>query len=427
MFKNHPRGLALLFFTEMWERFGFYTMMAVFTLYMDKDFSWNDAHKADVYGLFLGAVYFFPILGGFIADRFLGYKNTIKIGAVIMAIGYAMLTLSSLSRLHLFYSSLAFIAIGNGLFKANISVMVGNLYEPGSKLKDAGFNIFYMGINIGAFLSPLAATILYNIFNNYNVSFGAASIGMLLAIVIFQLGMKNFQSSITVQSSKKDTSYQDTQNMSRKEEIQRLVSLGILFLIVIFFWICFYQNGFALTLFAERSTVQYSFLRAETYQFFNPFFIILLTPLLVSFFTYLRRKGKEPSSAAKIFLGIIIAGLSVIIMVFASLEGGNQDAKTMSPVWLISSYFVFTIAEILVSPMGLSYVSKVAPPRMRGLMMGCWFGATAVGAYASGLFGRYYSTLAHHEYFIILTVALFCSSFLILIFLKNLNRFAEDK
>jgi POT family proton-dependent oligopeptide transporter len=426
MFKNHPagNGLATLFFTEMWERFGFYTMMAILTLYMDVDFGWNDVHKADLYGIFLGAVYFFPIVGGFIADKLLGYRNTIRIGAVILSIGYATLAFSSINRISFFYSGLALITIGNGLFKANISVLVGNLYPQGSKLKDAGYNIFYMGINIGAFLAPLAATALYDLFQNYNVSFGAASLGMLISMTIFQLGRRTYDQTGNIASATpQDSTTTYTEEMDRKEQMQRMISLGILFLIAIFFWMAFYQNGFALTLFAQRSTIRSELLRPETYQFFGPFFIVILTPFVVSIFNLMRKSAKEPSSSMKIFFGMFIAGLSLVVMVIASLMGGNRDANLMSPAWLISTYFVITIAEILVSPMGLSFVSKVAPPRISGLMMGCWFGATAIGAYSSGLLGRFYSALPHHQYFMVLAGLLFGASGLVFAFIRKLNRF----
>ncbi|MBN1349327.1 MFS transporter, partial [candidate division KSB1 bacterium] len=185
MLKNHPRGLITLFFTEMWERFGFYTMLAVFTLYMDEVFGWDDSYKGNVYGAFLAFVYFTPIIGGWIADRFLGYRITIMLGAVILGIGYALLALSGADRLWLFYVSLAVMVVGNGLFKANISVLVGNLYEPGSPFKDVGYNIFYMGINVGAFLAPLAATFMHNAFGSYNAAFAIAAVGMVVSLVIF--------------------------------------------------------------------------------------------------------------------------------------------------------------------------------------------------------------------------------------------------
>ena len=187
----------------------------------------------------------------------------------------------------------------------------------------------------------------------------------------------------------------------------------------------FYQNGFALTLFAERSTKIYNFLRPETYQFFNPFFILLLTPLLLSVFSKLNKQGKEPSTPLKIFIGMVIMGISMLIMVWASLDGGNSDSNNMSPNWLISTYLVVTLAEILISPMGQSYVSKVAPPKIQGLMMGGWFLATSIGSYGSGLLGKYYSDFAHHEYFLILTGILILSATLALLAMKKLNKFAN--
>jgi POT family proton-dependent oligopeptide transporter len=417
--------LRVLFFTEMWERFGFYIMMAILTLYMDEDFHWSDAHKGNVYGLFLAAVYFIPIIGGWIADKWFGQRKTIMLGASIMLVGYMALSLSSIDRVILFFLGLGLVATGTGFFKANMSVLVGNLYETKSPLKDTAYNIFYMGVNLGAFLAPLAATVFHNVFNSYNISFAAAAVGMIFAMTIFQLGRKTYLHVDTKSQSAQDNSPAVIGvPMDKQEERQRIVSLGILFMIAIFFWMAFYQNGFALTLFAQRSTVRLDYLRPETYQSFGAGFILLLTPVLVWIYGVLRKKGKEPSSAGKIFLGMFTAGLSLVIMVFASLAGGNLDENLVSPFWLISSYFVITIAEILVSPMGLSFVSKVAPARMRGLMMGCWFGATAVGSYSSGLLGGFYSTLQHHEYFIFLSIILFLSSVLVLLFIKKLNRFS---
>jgi POT family proton-dependent oligopeptide transporter len=425
VFRNHPVALRVLFFTEMWERFGFYIMMAILTLYMDEDFHWSDAHKGNVYGLFLAAVYFIPIVGGWIADRWFGQSKTIMLGASIMFVGYVALTLSSIDRMILFFLGLLLVATGTGFFKANMSVLVGNLYETKSPLKDTAYNIFYMGVNLGAFLAPLAATVFHNAFNSYNISYAAAAVGMIFTMTTFTLGRKTYLHVDTKsQSIQKNLPTAIDVAIDKQGERQRIVSLGILFMIAIFFWMAFYQNGFALTLFAQRSTVRLDYLRPETYQSFGAGFILVLTPILVSIYGALRKKGKEPSSAGKIFLGMFTAGLSLVIMVFASISGGNLDANLVSPFWLISSYFVITIAEILVSPMGLSFVSKVAPARMRGLMMGCWFGATAVGSYSSGLLGGFYSTLRHHEYFIFLSIILFLSSLLVLLFIKKLNRFS---
>ncbi len=425
MLKNHPRGLMVLFFTEMWERFGFYIMMAIFYLYMDKSLGWNDERKGSLYGAFLGTVYFIPILGGFLGDRVLGQRNTIRLGAVLMAFGYVALTFSSLQRLALFYVGLLLVAVGTGLFKANISVLVGNLYEEGSKFKDAAFNIFYMGVNLGAALAPLAATFISNRYHSYNLSFAAAAVGMVFSLIIFQIGRRHLLPARAVNPKPAPAGGETAAISSRDEDRQRIASLFTLFIIAIFFWVAFYQNGSSLTLFAERSTVKLDWLKPETYQFFNPFFILLLTPLLVAAFGRMREKGLEPSSASKIFTGMVVMGLSVVIMVFASRAGGNLDENVMSPWWLISSYFVVTISEILVSPMGLSFVSKVSPQRMRGLMMGCWFGSTAIGSYGSGLLGKYYSQFPHHSFFLIIAAMPFCSALLVLPFLKRLNRFSR--
>ncbi len=450
MLRNHPRGLMVLFFTEMWERFGFYIMMAIFYLYMDKSLGWSDERKGSLYGAFLGTVYFVPILGGFLGDRVLGQRHTIRVGAVLMVFGYTALAFSSLQRLTLFYVGLLLVAVGTGLFKANISVLVGNLYEEGSKFKDAAFNIFYMGVNLGAMLAPLAATFIGNhydgllqwlrarenlvpladaLVNNkvsgYNLSFAAAAVGMVLSLAVFQIGRRHLVPAHASDPKLAPTGTEVAVVDSREEDRRRIVSLFTLFVIAIFFWVAFYQNGSSLTLFAERSTRVYDWLKPETYQVFNPLFILLLTPLLVAAFGRLREKGMEPSSASKIFSGMVVMGLSVLIMVFAARAGGNRDENIMSPWWLISSYFVVTISEILVSPMGLSFVSKVAPARMRGLMMGCWFGSTAVGSYGSGLLGKYYSQFPHHSFFLIIAAMPFCSALLVLPFLKRLNRFSR--
>ena len=363
MFKKHPKGIAALFFVEMWERFGFYILSAIFVLYMEKEFGWSDSKKGDHYGWFLGAVYFLPILGGWIGDKFLGQINTIRLGAVAMIIGYVALALSGMDRLSYFYLGLVLIAFGTGIFKVNMAVLVGNLYREKPHLKDAGFNIYYMGVNVGAALAPLTATIISNIYGRYHISFAAAAVGMTLSLFLLQIGKKTLLAADTrISPELKEHHSRDLKGngVSRQEEIQRIITLITLFIIVIFFWVAFYQNGFALTLFAKRSTIQSDILRPETYQFFNPFFILVLTPLLLSVFSKLNLRGKEPSTPKKIFMGLVIMGFSMIIMVIASVLGGNSDIPMMSPAWLISTYLVITLAEILISPAALSASNMVA-------------------------------------------------------------------
>ena len=428
MFKNHPKGMVVLFFTEMWERFGFYIMMAIFVLYMDREFGWSDSKKGDFYGLFLLGVYFLPVLGGWLGDKFLGQINTIRFGSISMVFGYIALALSASERLAFFYLGLILVAFGTGIFKVNMSVLVGNLYREKVHLKDAGFNIYYMGVNVGAALAPLVATFIGIVFDSYRISFWAAAVGMSLSLIVLQMGKFHLFEADTKISPLTDhsgESHSGVKKIPKEEEVQRVITLVILFLIVIFFWIAFYQNGFALTLFAKRSTLESPILRPETYQFFNPLFILILTPLLLSYFSFRNKKGKEPSTPLKIFYGLLIMGFSMLVMVLGSWMGGNADINIMSPAWLISTYLVITLAEILISPIGQSFVSKVSPPRIQGLMMGFWFGATAVGSFSSGIFGKLYSSLPHHQYFLILSGLLFFSAILVLLAFKKLKKFAD--
>ena len=427
MLKNHPKGLVFIFFTEMWERVGFYTLMAILVLYMDKVLGWSDSRKGDTYGIFLALCYFVPLLGGWIGDRIFGQINTVRAGAVLMSLGYVGLALSSASQWTTFYIGLFLIAFGTGIFKVNQSVLVGNLYVDKVHLKDAAFNIFYMGVNIGAAIAPLLATFVSVVFHSYNISFWICAAGLIWAIVIFQAGRKHLvraDNKMAARQASQGTAAKEMPVMARRESGQRIMTLVTLYLIVIFFWVAFYQNGFALTLFAERSTKTFRFLRPETYQFFEPFFILILTPLLLSLFGRLNERRKEPPTPVKIFYGMLIMSLSMIVMVSASLAGGDKDANIMSPAWLISTYFFVTMAEILISPMGQSFVSKVAPPRLQGLMMGGWFAATAAGSYGSGMLGKYYSDFIHHEYYLLLTGLLAVSAVLVLVFMKRLKRFS---
>jgi len=440
MLKKHPRALAFIFFTEMWERVGFYTLMAILVLYMDKVLGWPDGRKGDIYGLFLALCYFMPLFGGWLGDKVVGQIRTVRAGAVLMAFGYVGLGVSGPGHVTTFYLGLVLIGVGTGIFKVNMAVLVGNLYAGKPELKDAGFNIFYMGVNLGAMAAPLLATLNNAVFHSYNLSFWIAAAGMVFALIIWRAGysrLRPFDGKLGdggagpsqpegAASGRPvpDPSPAGLPAVDRREEWQRIATLVILFLIVIFFWVAFYQNFFGLTLFAERSTISLKWLRPETYQFFEPFFILALTPLLLALFGRLNRAGKEPSTPVKILLGMLIMSLAMGVMAFASLAGGNRDQNIMSPAWLIGTYFVVTLAEILISPMGQSFVSKVAPPRIAGLMMGGWFAATAAGSYGSGLLGKSYSVLAHHEFFLLLAGLMLLAAVLVALFLRKLKRFA---
>jgi POT family proton-dependent oligopeptide transporter len=432
MLKKHPRALSFIFFTEMWERVGFYTLMSILVLYMDKVMGWPDSRKGDIYGVFLALCYFVPLLGGWLGDRILGQVKTVRIGAALMGLGYVGLGLSSPGQVTTFYIGLFLIALGTGVFKVNMAVLVGNLYADKVHLKDAGFNIFYMGVNLGAMVAPLIATVNNAVFQSYNLSFWISAVGMVFALIIFQAGQSRIRpfdgkEIARTRTAPATSAVEDTVPavpIETRESGRRIATLVILFLIVIFFWVAYYQNYFGLTLFAERSTVVLSWLRPETYQFFDPFFILVLTPPLLALFTRLNRRGREPSTPMKIFLGILIMSLSMGLMSVASLAGGNKDLNIMSAGWLVGAYFVITIAEILISPMGQSFVSKVAPPRIAGLMMGGWFAAIAAGSYGSGMLGKFYSRLAHHEYFLFLAGLMVFSAVLVLLFMKKLKRYS---
>jgi len=499
MFKGHPKGLYVLFFTEMWERFGFYTMLSIFVYYMQENFNWDAATAFNVYGIFLAGVYFAPIAGGWIADNLLGYGKTISLGAIVIGIGYAMMAIPTDSPTQL-YIALVVVCIGNGLFKANISVLVGNLYAHSQgSLKDAGYSIFYMGINIGAFYAPMAAVgIRRFVMNNFDVSlaqgfnagFAIAAIGMIFSLIIFVLFKKHYKDADYTAKEKENVEVDI--KLTKSQEKERVIALLTIFAIVIFFWMAFHQNGAALSAFARDYTDVFvgSFtyllfdvvglhailfvllggsaalvskttkvkgiggllavigliviiiklntlgdhneIAPEQFQSFNPMFIVLLTPIIVGWFGYLNKKGREPSSPAKIGIGMLITGISFIIMVIAvsSLPsmlslGGGTSSITVSPYWLMSTYFMLTVAELHLSPMGLSFVSKVSPPKMKGLMMGGWFGATAIGNYLSGYVGEFYQNWELWQFFLLLVITSFFTALLLKIFLKKLKHATE--
>ncbi len=500
MFKNHPKGLPVLFFTEMWERFGFYTMLAIFVFYLQESFGWDQAEVTNVYGIFLAGVYVTPIIGGWLADNVLGYGKTITLGAITMGIGYAMMAIPT-DQPYLLFAALAIVAIGNGLFKANISVLVGNLYSHSeSSLKDSGFNIFYMGINVGAFYAPFAAIAIKNFFvdnygvtmaEGYNAGFAVAAVGMVISIIVFTLFKKHYADA-DYQSKNVENNGKDVV-LTKEQERSRIYALLTIFGIVIFFWMAFHQNGAALSLFARDYTHpkvgKYVFLlfdvislhailfiilggaaalkktaiaktkmigagfvvvglatliykintlpetgsiSPEQFQVFNPMFIVLMTPVVLGIFAILNRMKKEPSAPAKIGIGMLITAIAYGIMLIASiglapvysLEGGTS-AITVTPFFLIGTYFTLTIAELHLSPMGLSFVSKVAPPRMKGLLMGGWFGATAIGNYFAGFIGRFYQEWEMWQFFLLLMFFSSLAALMVVATLKRLKKATE--
>ncbi|RJP79692.1 MAG: MFS transporter [Candidatus Zixiibacteriota bacterium] len=424
--KSHPKGLPVLFFTEMWERFSFYCMLSILALYMKESLEngglgFSIFKTGQIYGAYIGLVYFTPLLGGLIADRYLGIRRTIIIGGLFMMAGHFLLAFRPLPT---FFAALACLMIGNGLFKPNISTMLGNLYRDIPAKKDDGYNIFYMGINLGAFMSPLVAASLRNLhpIHGWHYAFAAAGVGMIISLITFLSFQKHVRAG---ESAAGATDRVQEVVLTPQQARRRVQALLVIFGVVVFFWMAFHQNGLTLTFWAENATR--TTLNPEIFQSINPLFILMFTPLVVAFWNFMRMRRREPSTATKMSFGMLLTALAFTIMAVAGLSGG--DTGRVSVWWLINAYAVITVGELLLSPMGLSLVSKLAPWKIRGLMMGGWFAATAVGNYLSGFLGSFWERMPHSTFFFILVVtSLFAAGILwaLLRFLNPVIKEAED-
>ena len=524
MFKGQPKGLFALALANTGERFGYYTMLAIFVLFLQAKFGYNEAQAGHIYGIFLGCVYFMPLIGGMLADRF-GYGKMVRAGIIVMFLGYLLLAMpmaSTTAKVTMF-SALALIAIGTGLFKGNLQVMVGNLYDEAKyrAFRDNGFSLIYMAINLGSMFAPMAATKVTDLFlgkagytyvpqipslahqyldntinadalesfktfavqqggnvndlsgfansyidalsGAYNYGFGVACISLILSMAIY-LCCRNWYKHADVnakQAKKMESTTVNVQELSREQTRERITALVMVFAVVIFFWMSFQQAGLCLTYFARdytQSTVSgltrfgfniwsltliaisiYTMFGAaqatkplnrgilcgvttflwvmaimlyrtmpdtinilpQQFQQFNPFFVVALTPVSMAVFGALAKKGKEPSSPRKIGMGMIVAALGFLILVVCSFSlaspaelkaQGGVSSTLVSPNWLISTYLVLTFAELLLSPIGISFVTKVAPPKYKGMMMGMWFCVTAIGNYLTSVIARIWGT-----------------------------------
>lgn len=453
MFEGQPKGLYALALANTGERFGYYTMLAVFLLFLQANFHWSEGLATTVYSSFLMLVYFLPIAGGAIADK-IGFNKCVTLGIFIMFIGYLCLALPAgegTPAIALMGAALVLISVGTSLFKGNLQVMVGNLYDSPEMQgkRDSAFSIFYMAINIGALFAPTAAVKIMDYAqhslgiseaDSYHFAFGVACVSLIVSILIYYGFKSTFASVCENKTNDTASKAAAVETISPKETKDRLVALFLVFVVVIFFWMAFHQNGATLTLFARDFTntqatgitgmlfdvtnllavifivyalfaladaktskaksiagavivlalvfLGYKYnatagtavdLQAPLFQQFNPCFVVGLTPVSMAVFAWLAKKGKEPSAPRKIGLGMLVAGIGYIIMVCSSLGLTYDGGDRVSPNWLVSTYLVLTFAELLLSPMGISFVSKVAPPKYKGLMMGCWFGATAIG------------------------------------------------
>jgi len=419
--ERHPTGLYVLFATELWERFGFYTLGAMLALYLRdpvQGMGWREQDATTLFSYYLMFVYASPLIGGWLADKWMGHRLAITVGAFFFAAGYFLLYVPSISTLYL---ALTLVVVGNGFFKPNVSAMVGSLYSEGSKLKDSAYNIFYMGINIGAFLAPVVAEFMRQRFG-FRLAFTVAGLGMMICLGTFWgfrkyiAGQHKGAGASTAQNQPKIPLAIDAVSDSR-----RIVALLVIFVIVIVFWMAFHQDQLTLTYFANDNTdwSAWGNVSGVISNAINPFWIITLTVPLISFWRWLAKKGLEPSTPAKIAIGMFLTAVSFYLMAIACLAGGNTGR--VSPWWLISSYAIVSLGELMLSPMGLSLVSKVAPAHMRGLMMGGWFVATAIGNKLTAI-GVYWRVWDHSTFFFILaTMALFMS-FVLWLLLKPLKK-----
>ncbi|MDR6516284.1 peptide MFS transporter [Chryseobacterium camelliae] len=546
---KHPKGLPFLFFTEMWERFGYYLILGIFVLYVIEPTGLKgglglpDKTADDIFGTYIALTYLTPFIGGFLADRVLGYIKSIYLGGILMAAGY--IGMGVFKDLTLFYSSLALIIIGNGFFKPTISTLLGNLYseEPYKANKDSGYNIFYMGINIGAFICNIIAAFMRNKFG-WGEAFITAGVGMLVGLVIFTVGRKHYIHAAQMKPVQEgDTKlseillkvflpailfgaggwfipgnifgsdstdafifacipviyfYASLYFKAKPEEKSSIGALLSVFMISMFFWAVFKQNGTALTRWAnyytDRSvpaimekpleniymvdgksyansevpvyddqfqsqkdkdgkTIKESgkdvyfknispgqraeleknpdkkvyLYNTELFQSINPFWVIALTPVVVGVWAFLRKRGKEPLTPTKIVLGLFISALSCLVMV-AAVAAGDNGAVKVSPWWLVAGYGAITVGELCLSPMGLSFVSKLSPARITALMMGGFFLANSVGNKLSGILAStWYSYDNKMNYFLVNFGLLIFATLLGLSMLKRLNRIMKEK
>ena len=419
---GHPKGLYVLFASEAWERFSFYSMLALFTLYLRDPadgFGWSEAEAIRLYSWYLTFVYASPLIGGLLADRYLGYLRTTLIGGVFFIAGHLLLSFHSLT---IVYVALACLVVGNGLFKPNVSTMVGNLYPDGSPLKDQAFVIFYFGINVGAFVAPVVMEIVKQQ-AGYHPAFAVAAFGMVISVVTLYV----FRSYVT----QADAPVQRSEGSRARSELdyvpdsRRVGALLVVFAIVVVFWMAFHQNGSTLTYWADDNTdwnVSGTIANA-----INPAWILILSFPLVAIWGYLGRRGKEPSTPVKMTFGMLLTGISFFVLYWAALvgeasvTGPDPYDYQVSPAWLIASYGIVTLGELLLSPMGLSLVSKVAPFRLRGMMMGGWFVATAVGNKLTAI-GVYWTRWPHSTFFAVLGLMCVAVAGVLAVLLKPLKK-----
>lgn len=402
---GHPRGLFLLFGTELWERFSYYAMRAILVLYltdatMNGGLGWSTKDALDLYGTYTGLVYITPLIGGYLADNYLGQRRSILLGGALMAIGQFTLALPAdalgIGSLHTFYLGLALLICGNGLFKPNISTMVGDLYNEGDNRRDGAFTIFYMGINLGALLAGVISGSVTNSFG-WKAGFVAAGIGMLISLVMQMAMAQSWLGDIGREpAAKRDLKLKKSENKEplTKAEVDRIKVILVMSLFTIVFWAGFEQAGGLMNIYTQQYTdrmIGGFEIPAAWFQSLNPFFIITLAPVLAVLWVKLGKR--EPNSPMKFALAMFFLALGFLCMVGAVMEQGGDTTVKTSMLWLVGAFFFHTLGELCLSPIGLSLVTKLAPLRLASLMMGAWFGCNAIANYVAGHVGSHVGEL----------------------------------
>ncbi|HYL20303.1 MAG TPA: peptide MFS transporter [Gemmatimonadales bacterium] len=387
---GHPRGLSTLFFTEMWERFSYYGMRGFLILYMVKALGFNDQHAGAVYGNYVGSVWLAAIFGGIIADRWLGHYRSVLIGGAIIALGHFTLALHALP---FFYTGLSLIVVGTGLLKPNVSTLVGALYEPGDERRDAGFSIFYMGINLGAFIGPLIAGKLAEGVD-WHIGFACAGVGMTLGLVQYVVGRGRLQPAIERLAARPKPATAAggaSAGGFTAEDWKRMAAVVVFFAFASLFWGAYEQAGSTLNLFADRY-VHLELLGIKLYASWfvsiQAAFVIILSPIFA--WIWVKLGPRQPSSPAKFALALLFVGLAFVLLIPAGAIA--QGGVKISPLWLVGCYFIEELGELCLSPVGLSVVTKLAPTRIVGLMMGVFFLSNAVGNKLAGWSAGFIST-----------------------------------
>lgn len=435
---GHPPGLFILFFTEMWERFSYYGMRAILVLFLvskadgaNPGYGWTDGEALSLYGTYTMLVYLASIPGGLLADRIFGQKKAVLIGGILLCLGHGILAVDGVWA---FYTGLGLIIAGVGMLKPNISTMVGGLYKPGDDRRDAGFTIFYIGINVGAFLSALIVGYVGQRIG-WHYGFGLAGIGMLLGQLVYMWGQKYLTGVGDFIGTSASPDNKDFNRPINSIEKDRMIVMFLSFLLIIVFWGAFEQAGGLLNLYADQKTDLHLLgfaVPSSWFQSVNALFIIIFGTPVAAFWIWWKKSGKEGSSLFKMAVGVIIMGWGFLFMSKASTEvvmNGDEVVEKSAMIWLVLAYLFHTIGELCASPVALSFITKLAPVKYASFMMGAYFAATGIGNKVAGSLGELAQSAG--EFQIFTGIAIFCTivGLIVLAMLKPLKRLthgAED-